>query len=111
MQKKHDNVTCVESVDDIVAQYNSHDLVLVPSRRETFSYVTLEALTCGAPLIATAIPRPLSLIRHRETGLLIPPGDTNALANAILSMHRLSSSGTLYLEMCSNCTSSILRSY
>jgi glycosyltransferase involved in cell wall biosynthesis len=73
----------------LVDLYNSHDLVIVPSRWETFSYVCLEAQSCGIPVIATRIPGPTDIIKHEKTGLLIPPEDWTALADAILYLQQL----------------------
>lgn len=69
--------------------YNSADIVVIPSRWETFSYVCLEALGCGVPVVTTPIPGPGDVVKDGETGLLVPIEDHLALANAILSMYRL----------------------
>jgi glycosyltransferase involved in cell wall biosynthesis len=69
--------------------YNSADIVVIPSRWETFSYVCLEALGCGVPVVTTSIPGPGDIVKDGETGLLVPIEDHVALANAILSMYRL----------------------
>jgi glycosyltransferase involved in cell wall biosynthesis len=84
----------------IVDLYNSHDVVIVPSRWETLSYVCLEAQSCGIPVIATNIPGPNIIVKHGETGLLIPPEDPDSLAHAILYMFRIKSeSPYLYGKM------------
>jgi len=72
----------------IVDLYNWHDVVVVPSRWETLSYVCLEAQSCGVPVIASNIPGPSSIIKHGETGFLIPPEDPKLLAGSILYMYR-----------------------
>lgn len=72
----------------VVDLYNSHDMVVVPSRWETLSYVSLEAQSCGVPVIATNIPGPDSIIKHGKTGFLIPPEDPNSLAKSIMHIYQ-----------------------
>ena len=69
--------------------YNSHDIVVLPSRWETFSYICIEAQSCGLPVIATAIPGPGNIIKHEKTGLLIPPNSGEMLMQAIMRLFRL----------------------
>lgn len=53
-----------------------------PSLQETFGIVYVEAMACGKPVIACDIPGPNEFIT-RDVGILVPPGDTDALAKAI----------------------------
>ncbi len=57
-------------------------LLVVPSRRETFSAVTAEAIACGTPVVATRCGGPEEIIT-RETGLVVPVEDPAALATGI----------------------------
>jgi glycosyltransferase involved in cell wall biosynthesis len=50
---------------------------------EPCSLVTLEALALGTPLIATRSRGPEEVIQHGTNGLLVPPGDVEALSDAI----------------------------
>jgi glycosyltransferase involved in cell wall biosynthesis len=62
---------------------NAH-VVLVPSVwPEAFGLTALEALAAGCPVVASAAGGLLDLVRHDETGLLVPPGDATALAGAV----------------------------
>jgi len=49
---------------------------------ETFGVVYIEAMACGKPVIATDIPGPNEFI-NSDVGILVPPKDVNALAEAI----------------------------
>lgn len=57
--------------------------VVIPSEYESFSLVTLEAMSCGAPVAAAAVGGILDIVRDGENGLLFPAGDAPALADCI----------------------------
>ncbi|MBD3246196.1 MAG: glycosyltransferase [Candidatus Omnitrophica bacterium] len=59
------------------------DVLLVPSRKEGFGYVVLEAFAKGVPVIASRTGGLEELIRDRENGVLVPPRDPAALAAAM----------------------------
>ena len=59
------------------------DCVVMPSHYESFGMVALEAMACGTPVIASDVGGLSKLVRHEETGYLVPPRDPVALANAI----------------------------
>ncbi|MBB5807989.1 glycosyltransferase involved in cell wall biosynthesis [Saccharothrix ecbatanensis] len=58
--------------------YATADLFVLPSRAETYGMVVTEALARGIPVIASAVPDALA-----TGGLLLPPGDVTALAQAL----------------------------
>ena len=65
----------------IVELYSEAELAVVPSLYEGFSLPAIEAMSCGVPLVATtggALPEVVGA--DGETALLVPPGDTEALA-------------------------------
>ena len=66
------------------AYYNSCDLVVVPSRWEGFGLVALEAMRAGKPVVAPRVGGLTELVVHGKTGLLVKPGDPQALASAIM---------------------------
>ena len=72
------------SYEELVNLLASAEVAIVPSLYEGFSIPAIEALSCGAPLIAStggALPEVAG--PHLETCLAVPPGDSNALADQI----------------------------
>lgn len=67
---------------DLMDLYDSADIVVVPSRFESFPFVILEAMVAGRPIIATAVGGVPEVIRVPRNGLLVDP-DPEALAQAI----------------------------
>lgn len=61
---------------------NSIDLLLAPSYQESFSYSLLEAMAMETPVIASNAGGTPEMVSDGENGLLVPPGDPQALAQA-----------------------------
>jgi glycosyltransferase involved in cell wall biosynthesis len=61
-------------------------LVHCPLTPEPFGLVLLEAMAMQVPVVATHAGGPKEIVNHGETGNLVPPGDTSALAAAILRL-------------------------
>ena len=59
------------------------DIVLMPTLNESFGRVAVEAMLAGRPVIASDLQGLREIIRHGVTGILVPPGDPRALADAI----------------------------
>jgi glycosyltransferase involved in cell wall biosynthesis len=59
------------------------DIVVIPSRYESFGLVAVEAMMLGKPVISTIAGGIPEVVEHGVTGILIPPGDARALAEAI----------------------------
>lgn len=73
--------------DDIPCVLQSADVVIHASTSpEPFGRVVIEGMVMKKPVIATAIGAPLEIIRHGETGYLVPPSDPEMLADAISSV-------------------------
>ena len=63
------------------------DLLVLPSRREGLPNVMLEAMSCGVCVIASSCPvGPSEVITHRESGWLVPVGDSVALAKGMRTL-------------------------
>ncbi len=72
------------SQDELIAQYDQADLLLVPSLwQEPFGLVIIEAMARGLPVIASAVGGPMEIITHGVDGLLVEPGNERELASAI----------------------------
>lgn len=88
------NVDFVGSRDQpaLARYYAAADVCAVPSLTESFGLVALEAMACGTPVVATRVGGMQTVVEDGESGLLVPPGDHAALAEAIarvLTDHRL----------------------
>jgi glycosyltransferase involved in cell wall biosynthesis len=62
------------------------DMLVLPSAAEGFGLVLIEAMAAGIPVIATDVPGIRDVVRHEETGLLVPVANPAALAAAIERM-------------------------
>jgi glycosyltransferase involved in cell wall biosynthesis len=69
--------------DGVLALFRAADASLLSSTWENFPHTIVEALAVGTPVIATEVGGVPELVREAENGLLVPPGDREALAHAI----------------------------
>lgn len=69
--------------ENIKQLYASADIFVLPSFKETFGIVFLEAMHYGLPIITTNVSAMPELIEEGKNGFLVPPGDSQALAKAI----------------------------
>jgi glycosyltransferase involved in cell wall biosynthesis len=66
--------------------YASCDIVVLPSLVEAMPMCLLEAMAAGRPVVASAVGSIPEMIVPERTGLLVAPGDSNALARSILAI-------------------------
>jgi len=68
---------------EICAWYNAADLFCLPSLWEGCPNVIIEALACGTPVVASRVGGIPELVGGAEHGILVPPGEVEALAGAL----------------------------
>ena len=66
--------------------YSQSTLYVAPTLYETFGYTVLEAMASGLAVIASRTGAIPELVEDGITGLLVPPGDAEALADALLTL-------------------------
>lgn len=82
----NDYVFQCEFVSDertLTAYYQACDLLVHPSKVESFSLTILEAMACGTPVVSSAVGAIPELVEHGRSGFLVQPGDALALTNTI----------------------------
>jgi glycosyltransferase involved in cell wall biosynthesis len=62
------------------------DAIVLPSVREQFGQVLVEAMACGLPAIAVDAHGPAEIVADGDTGWLVPPDDVGALADALVEV-------------------------
>lgn len=71
---------------EIVALYGEADAMLNPSTVDNMPNSVLEALACGLPVISTDVGGVPFIVDHRQTALLVPPGNISTMADAICEL-------------------------
>ena len=66
--------------------YAAVDLCCLPSHEEPFGLAALEAMACGTPVVASTVGGLNFTVLPEQTGLLVTPGDTSQLAQAMARM-------------------------
>jgi glycosyltransferase involved in cell wall biosynthesis len=72
--------------DELPAFLAASDALVLPSVREQFGQVIVEAMACGLPAIAVDRYGPSEIVDHGETGWLVEPDDVTGLANALVEV-------------------------
>lgn len=97
-----DRVSFCGKQDDVAEVISLADLLLLPSEKESFGLVALEAMACGVPTVGSLAGGIPELVKDGETGYLSPVGDTDKMARDAI---RLLSDGDLYQRMVEACLS------
>jgi glycosyltransferase involved in cell wall biosynthesis len=92
--------------EDVAELLAASDILVLPSYCEGTPRVISEALASGTPVVSTRIAGIPEQVSHGECGLLIEPGDVDALVNAI---NRLLNSEELRQKMSQACRSQVER--
>jgi glycosyltransferase involved in cell wall biosynthesis len=74
--------------DDVPRILACCDIAVLPSKAEGLPNAVLEYLAVGLPTVATRVGGNAEIIQDGKTGLLVPPEDSSALAEAILRLLR-----------------------
>jgi glycogen(starch) synthase len=72
--------------EEVPAVMNSATIVIIPSWREGLPWVAMEAAQMARPIVATSVGGLPDVIIDKQTGLLVEPGNSGAIAEAILSL-------------------------
>ncbi|HAJ60147.1 MAG TPA: glycosyltransferase [Cyanobacteria bacterium UBA8543] len=72
--------------DELGDYYNLCDVFAMPSKREGFGIVYLEALACGKPALGGNQDGAIDALCHGELGALVDPNDTNAIAQTLIEL-------------------------
>ena len=77
------NILCSGFVEEIEPYYHVMSVCVLPTRREGFPNVILEAHAAGKPVVATRATGVVDAVIDAVTGILVPIGDVKGLANAL----------------------------
>lgn len=75
-----------EGLANLSALFHSASLFVLPSLYEPFGIAFCEAMAHGLPCIGTSICAMPEIVEHGRTGLIVPPRDADALAQAMLTL-------------------------
>ncbi|OMF33827.1 N-acetyl-alpha-D-glucosaminyl L-malate synthase BshA [Paenibacillus sp. FSL H8-0548] len=78
-----DRVHFLGKQDDVAQVISMADVLLLPSEKESFGLVALEAMACGVPTIGSNAGGIPELITHGETGFLSPIGDVEDMSRNV----------------------------
>jgi glycosyltransferase involved in cell wall biosynthesis len=81
-----DNVRFLGFRKDMPEILKAADLFVLPSRWEGCPMVVLESMALGLPVLATDVGGVPELVAHQQTGFLVSPGSSSALANGLYKL-------------------------
>jgi N-acetyl-alpha-D-glucosaminyl L-malate synthase BshA len=81
-----DRVICLGKQEDTSEILSHMDLMLLPSEKESFGLVALEAMSCGVPVVSSNTGGLPEVIEHGKSGYTFPVGDIENMAEAAISL-------------------------
>jgi len=85
---RHPQIYCTGFVPDTAPYYRAMDLLVLPTWREGFPNVVLEAAATGIPVVTTECTGARDSVLPEITGLMIPPGYPDAIYEAVMKLIR-----------------------
>lgn len=85
----HPNICFHDAVVDIERYFAAMDVLVLPSYREGFGNVVIEAGAVGTPAIVSDIPGPTDAIERNKTALVVPVKNIQALFDAMVKIRKL----------------------
>jgi len=92
----HPRIQFMGHRDDVPAILSASDVFVLPSESEASPNVILEAMAAGLPVVASRVGGIPELVADGVTGDLVPPGDSDALAAALLNLLEQPARGAAY---------------
>ncbi|HII71157.1 TPA: glycosyltransferase family 4 protein [Candidatus Woesearchaeota archaeon] len=74
-----EHVKIVGAQSNVVPYYQAMDIYVLPSLTETTSLTTMEAMSCGVPVVVTSVGYIPEYVKHKENGMLFPPKNVERL--------------------------------
>lgn len=81
-----DRIHWIDHQNDLRPWYYHADLFFLPTEREAFGRVIIEAMACGLPVITTNVGGLREIVGHMKDGILVPPGNVKKMADAIMEI-------------------------
>lgn len=104
-----DNIIFVGPVADVERYYAAFDYLILPSHREGFGLVVLEAAAMGTPTIVSNIKGPTEFVKDNHNGLYFEVGSVNSLKTALLKA--LSDNESLQEKLSANAYTDVCRDF
>ena len=80
------HLTFITNLPDFRSAIRAMDIFCLPSLMQGLGTVMLEAMSFGRPVIATGVGGVVSIVRNDETGLVVPPSNSDALATRMMEL-------------------------
>ncbi len=97
------NFRCLGFREDIPRLMNEVDLLIHPSHQEPFGRVLLEAAASELPILATDVGGTTEILQDGDSARLVPPGNAQALADALIDLHSNPSMRTQFARKARSC--------